>query len=231
MLQKSWRILAVRSALLLLAVIGSIGIGSYIHKSAHAATQPITRTEKDPITSTIVIDADSDTVAGTMEPTIDVGVVAPFYFSIQGSISYTLDVPLAWHPPLVQSGSDSPPVIRNIQQDVYVVDGNNPNKPFDFQVSSSVEVYSGDGTTLLATINGNPAGTIHATNDIDYALQDYTSIATTTPYQPYPSDFVGPRVPTTLFVLKHIIHVTADSGYQINASPSSPYTHKVDSPV
>lgn len=229
MRQKSWRVLVVRFALLLLVAIGSVGISGYMYRPVHAATQSITRTENDPITSTIVIDAEGDTIAGSLEPTIDIGAVAPFYFAIQGSIAYTLDMPVAWQPPLVLSGSDSSPVIRNIKQDVYVADGNNPNLPFGFKVSSSVEVYSGDGT-LLKTITGNLADTVHARNDIDYALQDSTSIPTTTPYQPSPRDFVGPRNPTTLFILKHILYVTADSGFQLKANPSSPFTHKVDSP-
>ncbi len=72
---------------------------------------------------------------------------------------------------MLPSGSDSPPVIRNIEQNVYVVGGNTPNLPFGFKVTSSVEVYSGDGT-LLKTITGNPADTIHASDDIDYTLQD-----------------------------------------------------------
>ncbi len=217
MQKKPWHTLVVRFALLLFVTIGSVGISSYIHESAHAATQPITRTENDPEMSTMVIDAESD---------MDAGIVAPFYFSIQSSITYTLDEPVAWQPPLVQSGSDSFPVIRNIKQDVYVVGGNDPNLPFGLTVSSSVEVYSGDGI-LLQTITGNPASTIRSASDIDYALQDFTRIPATTPYQPYSNDFVGPRNPTTFFTLKHIIRVVADSGYQVN--PSQSFTHNVQS--
>ncbi len=83
MRQKSWRISTVHFALLLLVSISSVGIDSYAHRSAYAATQPaatqsITRTENDPITSTFVFDAEGDTIASNSLSRIPQSILVVF---------------------------------------------------------------------------------------------------------------------------------------------------------
>ncbi len=228
MRQKLRGIVVVRLALLLLVTIVGVGTSGYTLRPAHAASPSITSAKDSPISSVTRTIQEPDTSIIVAAPDSDAGGIgaAGGFFPIKASLSYTLDVPNGiWHAPELFPG---PPVIRNIRQNVYVFGAQAGYQSFNLKITSSVEVYNASGT-LLKTVTGSPAGGIAAPGDTAYSLEDdSTSIPTTTPYQPPSSGFAGPYNPTTLFILKHIVYVTADYGYNIRPSSHVP-TYKVDS--
>lgn len=191
----------------LLVLLLSMGGWSTTPSFAHTTIyQARVVTLNDPIATFTVTDAESSKDGNITIP-------FPLFFTVKGTIKYTLD-------PTQVAPSGSVPQIKNIYQDVEVINGNAPNLPFSFTVRSSIDIENADGT-YVKTITGQ-TGTCTTTSDnICYGLQDFSSTPTNTPYIPGSSINSG----NVLFILKHNIFITTDNGGFLSTSP--PYSYKV----
>lgn len=150
-------------------------------------------------------------------------------FHVRSGIQYTIDIPTnqpvqppppyVMIPPGTLPAIYPPPVIHNIIHWVDVIDGRDFSQPFTFNLASSVDIFSGDGTYLRTAV-GSPDYSDDTSGSTDWqiALKDPTPARTTVPFPPPPNG----QDPTVLFILQHNVYV-AVSGTTNGLTPPPPY--------